>query len=731
MTIPDGAANGRAKAPLWENDEARRVLDTMAELFVALDREYRIVFINQALRSLIGERAYTLVGQCHWDLWPEMRGTVVEHAYERAFKTGIPERFEYRYEPRDVWIEVNAYLVEDHLHVYFRDITREKQANQSMRGVIDAVPHIAWVTEADGRMAYINAKWAEFTGVDGMDAEAIRNAIHPEDLPTVVQMMRRSRELGVSQAYDLRLLSKHGEYRWHRVKASPVRAANGEIERWIGTSTDVHDEVVAYAALKEIEDHHRFRIESSPQVPWLAGPDGVIYDFGGQWLELTGMTLEEAAESQMTVLHPDDMVRMADTWSRRLESGDPLDLEHRISARGEYRWVRTRATARRDAQGQIVRWYGMTEDIHDRKVGEARLEQMQASLNLALKASRMGWWTRNLLTEEVQWSPELEELFGIPAGAFNGTEADFLDFVHAEDVGRVVAAVQSAVQNGTDYSVEFRFTRKDGAERWMDGRGRASYDELGKAIWIYGIGIDITDRKLTQQQEAVRLEHLVAARTMELESAYREQESFSYSVSHDLRSPLRSIVATARILEQDFGELLPQDARNLLNKQASSANKLATLIDDLLQLSRVGRLELVMKTVDLTELFEGAVNALHNHNEAVFEIAPDLTCTGDEQLLRLVAQNLVENAAKFSPEGGTVTVGAENGAFFIADQGVGFPMAYVHKLFQPFQRLHRENEFEGTGIGLATVRRIIERHRGRVWAESETGQGATFWFTIG
>jgi PAS domain S-box-containing protein len=722
--------------PLWENPEALRVLDAMSDLFVALDREYRIVFVNQAFVDLAGQERAAFEGGDLYGLWPDLKGSEIESSFAEVFRTGIPVRFEFFYEKSNFWADVSAYPAADHLHIYFRNITAQKesakdlaQREETLRSLVDAVPHITWVTAATGEMVYINAKWKEFTGVDGMDVETIRNALHPDDLPHVQEIIRRSHETGVQEPYRVRVRRHDGEYRWHRVKASPLRGADGNVERWIGTSTDVHDEVLAFAALRESEDHGRFRIEASPQVPWLAGPDGMICEFGHQWLELTGMTKEEAEVSQFSVLHPDDAPAMIELWERSLHSGESFDFEHRILARGEYRWVRSRAMARRAESGAILWWYGTTEDIHDRKQAEAAVRRMQESLGLAMKASRMGWWTRSLETDEVIWSPELEELFGLDPGSFHGTEEMFLDHVHPEDVPKVTAAVQGAIASGRDYSVEFRFRRQDGSEGWMEGRGKAHYDAAGKPTWLYGIGIDITESKLAHRRQEETLERLVQQRTSELQFAYQEQESFSYSVSHDLRAPLRSIVATSRILQEDYGSKLPAPARDLLEKQANAGNKLAELIDDLLQLSRVGRTELHPKPVDLSSLFQSVADAL-KAGQHQFDIERGMADTGDAKLLALVAQNLLENAVKFSPEGGVIRVGRSDGAYFVQDTGVGFPMEYAHKLFQPFQRLHREEEFPGTGIGLATVRRIVERHQGRIWAKSTPGEGTTFSFTL-
>jgi signal transduction histidine kinase len=234
------------------------------------------------------------------------------------------------------------------------------------------------------------------------------------------------------------------------------------------------------------------------------------------------------------------------------------------------------------------------------------------------------------------------------------------------------------------------------------------------------------------------LERRVAERTADLERLHEEAEGFNYSMSHDLRAPLRAIVSTSRIVLEETGDLLSPRHREMLVRQERSANKLAELIDELLALSRLSRTEVVRAEIDVTRLAQDVADELVRAGMSggcAFEIQPEMTAQGDPRLLRLVLLNLLGNACKFSPHGGKVRVrrrteGGET-VFSVADEGVGFDMKYVHKLFLPFERLVTETQFPGTGIGLTNVQRIIQRHGGRVWATSAPQQGATFYFTLG
>ena len=259
--------------------------------------------------------------------------------------------------------------------------------------------------------------------------------------------------------------------------------------------------------------------------------------------------------------------------------------------------------------------------------------------------------------------------------------------------------------------------------------GHVAYRVLGLVL--------LAASQLLFARELVQRERVERA----LHDANRELESFSYSVSHDLRAPLRSIDGFSQALVEDVGPQLPPDARSHLDRIRHATRRMGRLIDELMALSKVARVEMKRERVDLTDVAEQVVAELRRQQpsrEVDVAIAPGLQATADPSLVRLALQNLIENAWKFSSrrEGSTIEVGqARNAdgatAFFVRDNGAGFDPDYAHKLFGPFQRLHAVSEFPGTGIGLATVQRIVHRHGGRVWAEGQTNAGATFYFTLG
>lgn len=323
--------------------------------------------------------------------------------------------------------------------------------------------------------------------------------------------------------------------------------------------------------------------------------------------------------------------------------------------------------------------------------------------------------------------------------------------LHPDDLENFLKSWTKAVETGESYDAEHRFRRaSDGAYRWHLGRATPARDENGRITKWYGTSTDIEEHKRTEQtlyenQQQIQklnaeLEQRVVERTAELAAANKELEAFSYSVSHDLRAPLRSIDGFSQALLEDYSESIDAQGQNYLQRVRAASQRMAQLIDDMLNLSRVSRVEMRREQINLSAITREVLEQLQREQpertvEAI--IADNINARGDERLLRIALENLLGNAWKFTSKqrSARIEFGVREGdagedVFFVRDDGAGFDMAYADKLFGAFQRLHSVSEFEGTGIGLATVQRIIRRHGGRIWAESEVDRGATFYFTL-
>jgi PAS domain S-box-containing protein len=299
------------------------------------------------------------------------------------------------------------------------------------------------------------------------------------------------------------------------------------------------------------------------------------------------------------------------------------------------------------------------------------------------------------------------------------------------------------ISKGRVWCGELQDRNKNGDLYWVDTSIVPFVDAQGVPYQYIGIQTDITERKAAEQklqEHRERLEEMVEERTHNLKVANRELESFSYSVSHDLRGPLRSIDGFSQALLEDYGDVLEGTAKDYLERVRSSTQRMGQLIDDLLKLSRVVRSDMDRQRIDMAGLARNVVMQLRERypeSNVEFVINGDLCTYGDGRLLLAMLENLLGNAWKFTAnrEAARVELGETERegrkVYYVKDNGAGFDDSYVHKLFEPFQRLHSVHEYEGTGVGLATVQRIIRRHGGEVWAEGKVNQGATVYFTLG
>jgi PAS domain S-box-containing protein len=387
-------------------------------------------------------------------------------------------------------------------------------------------------------------------------------------------------------------------------------------------------------------------------------------------------------------------------------------------------------------------------DITARKQAERDLAQSQASLARAQEVGHIGSWTLEIGNNELIWSDETYRIFGRELGSSPLGFKEFLDLVHPEDRDALLATRQYA-ERGEPFQIDHRIL-VGGREKWVREIAEVECDDDGRPIRRFGVVQDITDRKRAEleiRQLNADLERRVLQRTEELQSANRELEAFAYSVSHDLRAPLRSMDGFSQALLEDHAPALDSTGKDYLKRVQTASHRMGALIDDILALSRATRSEMTRTNVDLSALADSILHELSAEQPARqvrAQVSPGLMASGDARLLRVALRNLLHNAWKFTSRRAEaeISVGSEivgNGAppaqrgktaFFVRDNGVGFEMAYADKLFQAFRRLHSTEEFPGTGIGLATVQRIVRRHGGNVWAAGCPGQGTTVWFTL-
>jgi len=378
----------------------------------------------------------------------------------------------------------------------------------------------------------------------------------------------------------------------------------------------------------------------------------------------------------------------------------------------------------------------LRRSVARRRRAEARLSRNRQLLHAVFEGASDAIYAKDRQGRYLIFNRAAAEMTGRSAAEVLGADDTALfSAAEAREVMRVDAEV---LADGVTCTLEKQLNVAAG-RRFVQSTKGPLRDERGEVIGVFGISRDVTEsRRLADElrQLNAELELRVQERTARLETAVREQEAFSNSVSHDLRGPLRHINSYASILEEELAGALTPEARGCLERIRHASSGMRALIDDLLELSRIGSSELSKVPVDLSELaaaLSGQLREEAPQRRVEFVIEPGLTVLGDRVLLRQMLENLLGNAWKYSSRRERAVIEVGRGrvgeAYFVRDNGVGFDMAYRERLFVAFQRLHGA-EFEGSGIGLATVKRIVERHGGSIWAEAAVDQGATIFFTL-
>ncbi|MEP0871241.1 PAS domain S-box protein [Trichocoleus desertorum AS-A10] len=418
------------------------------------------------------------------------------------------------------------------------------------------------------------------------------------------------------------------------------------------------------------------------------------------------------------------------------------EIQNRAKDGSDY-WVDTTIVPFLDQAGKPFQYLAIRFDVTERKQAEIALWESKERFRLLVEGVQD--YAIVMLSADGQvasWNSGAERILGYQAPDIIGQSLSRFYPDASNSHGKAQQEIQIATTTGRFEEEGWRM-RQDGSQFWAHVILTALHDRTGQLRGFSKVTHDITDRKRAEQEIKAlnqELEQRVMERTTQLAAINQELEAFAYSVSHDLRAPLRSIDGFSQTLLERHAEQLDAKGQHYLQRVRAGTQRMGQLIDDLLNLSRVTRSEMSWQPVDLSAIAQSIATEIQQgqpDRQVEFAIAPELMAYGDTQLLTIVLDNLLRNAWKFTSkhsqacvEFGALPLEGITPVYFVRDDGTGFDMEYAHKLFGAFQRLHAMTEFPGTGIGLATVQRIIHRHGGKVWAEGAVEQGACFYFTL-
>lgn len=644
------------------------------------------------------------------------------------------------------------------------DITQQKQAEAEIKYLHEQLEKRFSATFQQAAVGFahvglnsiwqrVNTKLCEILGYTEQELTRLtyQEITYPEDLPADLENVNRilAGEI-TTYSMEKRFIRKDGSLVWANLTVSLVRDNQNNPEYFISVIEDISQRKNAefklqqtFQRLQENEARLNRIINSNIAGIFFWHTEHGYIDANDNYLEMLGYSREELINSSITrrTITPIDFHKTDDQVLKELlEKSFVNNYEKQyIRKDGKKIDVLINLMLLNQEKTEIV---GFVLDITERKRAEqALLESEQRFRKMADEAPIMLWMTDahgKTLYANKAWL----DYVGLTLEEYIGQFRFSRNVTHPDDQNLAKETFTECVKKQQPYFQRMRYRRFDGEYRWISIAATPRFTPSGEFVGHVGICQDITDSKLARdnlKKFARELERRVDERTREIQAVNKELEAFSYSVSHDLRAPLRSIDGFSNIIASRYANQLDEQGKEYFRFIRENTQRMGQLIDDLLQLSRISRIELDLQEINLSEVAHDIIKyiQLNNPNRQVtFTISPNITAKGDPHLLRIVLDNLLDNAWKFTCkiEHATIEFSTytefDQTIYYVRDNGAGFDIKYANKLFGAFQRLHSMDEFPGTGIGLATVLRIINRHKGRVWAEGELNKGATFFFTL-
>lgn len=626
-----------------------------------------------------------------------------------------------------------------------RDFEKRQQAEAERDRFFTLSLDLLCIAKTDGYFKRVNPAFVTTLGWSAEEilARPFLELIHPDDRAATVREMEKLAAGQPVLLFEHRFQCKDGAWKTLAWRAMPQPDGT-----FYCTGRDMTESKLAADNLRRSEENLTVTLDSIGDAVLATDTGGRVMRLNPVAEKLMGWTQAEAlgrpVKEVFRIINEDTREPAVIPVDDVLATGEIHGLANHtvlIARDGTERPVADSAAPIRDKDGQILGVVLVFRDVTEEHAAQRALRESEERVRLATEAAGIAVWAWDIRSGAIHWDDRMFSFYGLPPKPDGWVNyEDWRARVLPADLAEQEAQLQRTVATCGHSQREFRIVRaSDQAVRVIHAAEMAVAGVAGLADRVVGINIDITERK-QMEKGIVQLNTELQERAAQLKAANKELEAFSYTVSHDLRAPLRHIQGYIQMLTTLIEGQLTDKARHYLKTITDASMEMGQLIDDLLAFSRMGRVEMIEDSVALDGLLR---KVLHDLEMAVqgrnieWQIAPLPPVVGDASLLRQVLANLVGNAVKYTRPRDPARIeigcaGEEDGRiiFFVRDNGAGFDMQYADKLFGVFQRLHRAEDFEGTGIGLATVRRIISRHGGRTWAEGVLNQGATFYFTL-
>ena len=778
--IIESGEQGRTEAALRQAEVFEAFFRHSVTPLAFLDKDFNFIRVNEAYAEAGQRDVSEFPGHNHFEFYP----SDAKEIFEEVVRTKKPYQVSARpfvYADHPEWgvtywdwslVPVLDAEGEVDLLVYsLKDVTESRRVeavSQQLAALVESSADAIVGKTLDGTIVSWNQAAARLYGYSA--AEAVGRHVsmldapdHPDDLPEIRERIRKG---GRVEYYETVRIAKDGRRIDVSMSVSPIRNAAGEIIGASSIARDITEHKAMENRLRAASLYARTLIEASLDPLVTISPEGKITDVNEATELATGVPRAKLVGSDFSDYFTEPEKARAG-YRKVISDGSVRDYALTIRhASGRTTDVLYNATLFRNEAGEVQGVFAAARDVTVRKRMEDQLRAASLYARSLIEVSPDPLVTISHEGKITDVNEATELATGVARQKLVGT--DFSDYFTEGDKAR--AGYRQVISEG--FVRDYPLTIRHASGRTMDVLYNAALykNEAGEVEGVFAAARDVTQRKLAEAELTKYREHLeelvkqrtaelesankrleaeiaererseaaVRQRTVELEAANRELEAFAYSVSHDLRAPLRSINGFSQALLDDYGPMLDDGGQEYLRRVCGASQRMGQLIDDLLKLSRITRVEMRRERVSLSEAARALASELMQSQpdrRVDFAIEEGVTAYGDGQLLRTAMGNLLDNAWKFTGNRPSARIEfgvrqEEDGpVYYVRDDGAGFDMAYADKLFLPFQRLHSSEEFPGTGVGLATVQRIIQRHGGRIWAEGALGIGATFHFTL-
>lgn len=739
-----------------------KLLEAAAEAIVVIKSNGKVLYMNTLAEALFGYSKAELVGHSSEILIPEK----FRPLYFKGFQNYLskPEyRFSGQNSPQyilnkngnEIPVEISLSPVrtdEDFLiYVSLRDVSQIKESELKLlereaffRAITEHSADILVATDADNSIIFCSPSVTKILGFETSDylGKDELSQLHADDLTILQATLKNAADQpGLPCPLVIRKKNRDGKYLWLEGTVANL-LHNPSVNSIIYNLRDVTDRLAAELRVRKTETILSAFFASSTE-------GFILVD-----RQLRVMTFNSRAE-QCFIYKPNKNLTVGENILEALADVEQPAYKEmleeavkgksymfdRVSGSGQERYHLVLNPVRTDRQDVIGACF-IISDVTEQRRAEEALGKSEANLRTILDNADTAYVLLNNKFDILSFNQLANTYALLDLGKELKEGENFINTLWKKWQPAVYENMQN-VLHGIPVEYESSYRLSNGSRLWFHVRVNRIMDERGEVIGLCISASNVTERKQAEDQIRefnAHLENKVKERTYELEVANKELESFSYSVSHDLRAPLRSLNGYSQALLEDYAEVLDEKAQHYLKRIQLNSERMATLIDDLLKLSRVTRQAITKQEVNLSKVAREIIKELEEKYKLDYvniHIEPSMIANADLHLIRIALHNLLDNAIKFSakadqPEITFTSYFDENQrrVFCVSDNGVGFDMQYAGKLFGAFQRLHDRTDYPGTGIGLSIVQRVINRHGGRVWAESTVGNGAKFYFTL-